>query len=133
MSAKAERFWPDIPEHLWDRIRDEFTMPAEAELEAHFRGLGQPDAMRRAVRVFIGDGAFCPGFQMRDGILHEPVLRLFGHALALKVPHNIFAAWMVSPLAGASGERPVDLPGSPLLEDALAAFADRYRPIPGQR
>src|SRR6476661_7766415 len=87
-NVKAERFWPAVPEHIWDRIRDEFTLPTAADLETHFRSLGDPEAMRRAVRVFVGEESLCPGFQIRDGLLREPVVRLFEHAMALKVPHN---------------------------------------------
>ena len=46
--------------------------------------------MSRAVRVFIGKGTFCPGFQLGDGRLHEPVLDLLDRALVLKIPHNVF-------------------------------------------
>jgi len=31
------------------------------------------------------------------------VLNLFERALALKIPHNMFAAWMVAPLPGVAG------------------------------
>ena len=92
--------------------------------------------MRRAVRVFIGEETFCASFQLKDGLFHEPVLDLFQHAMSLKVPHNVFAAWMVSPLPGqaASSNRPVDqLNDLPLLRDALDAFADRYRPVEKRR
>lgn len=54
--------------------------------------------MQCAVRVFMGDGTFCPGFQLRDGVFNESVLWLFKQALELKIPHNVFAAWMVSVL-----------------------------------
>lgn len=137
-SVLAERFWPAVPDHIWDSIREEFTLPTATELESHFQVAGDPEAMRRAVRVFIGEGTFCPGFQLKDGLLHEPVLRLFEHALALKVPHNVFAAWMVTALPGAAGAgagaRPVDrLDNLPQLQDALAAFAERYRPVEKRR
>ncbi len=74
----------------------------------------------------------CPGFQLKDGLFDEPVLNLFERALALKIPHNVFAAWMVAPLPGAAcaGTGPVDqLLQTAQLRDALAAFADRYRPV----
>lgn len=82
--------------------------------------------MRRAVRVFTGEGTFCPGFQLKDGRFHEPVLRLFDQAMALKIPHNVFAAWMVSPLPGQAGShsRPVDILGSTLLQSFLVAFGE---------
>lgn len=52
-NAKAERFWPAVPEHIWNSIREEFTLPTAADLETHFQSLGDPEAMRRAVRVFL--------------------------------------------------------------------------------
>jgi hypothetical protein len=128
-NVKAERFWPAVPEHIWDSIREEFTLPTAADLETHFQSLGDPEAMRRAVRVFIGEGTFCPGFQLKDGLFHEPVLRLFDQAMSLKIPHNVFSAWMVSPLPAESRSRPVDILGSmTLLQSSLVAFGDRYRP-----
>lgn len=85
--------------------------------------------MQRALRVFIGEGTFCPGFQLKDVMFHEPVLDLFQHAMTLKVPHNVFAAWMVIPQPDAAGSRPVDmLRSTSLLRDALTLFGDRYRP-----
>ena len=134
-NVRAEpRYWPAVPERLWDSIREEFTLPTAAEMETRFRSLGEPEGMRRAVRVFIGEETFCPGFQLKDGVLHEPVLRLFDHAMALKVPHNVFAAWMVSPLSAGACSRPVDMLDSMmLLQSSLAAFADRYRPVEKRR
>lgn len=133
-AQQAERFWPAVPEHIWDSIREEFTLPPASELEAHLLSLGGPEAMRRAVRVFIGENTFCPGFQLKDGLLHEPVLRLFDQAMSLKIPHNVFAAWMVSPLPVEPHSRPVDILGSmTLLQSSLAAFGDRYRPIKNRR
>jgi hypothetical protein len=130
-NVRAEpHYWPAVPERIWDSIREEFTLPTASDLDTHFRSLGEPEAMRRAVRVFIGDGTFCPGFQLKDGLFHEPVLRLFEHAMALKIPHNVFAAWMVSPLAAAGGSRPVDMLDSwTLLQSSMVAFGDRYRPV----
>lgn len=71
VECEAERFWPAVPEHIWDSIREEFTLSPVSELETHFQFLGDPEAMRRAVRVFIGEGTFCPGFQLKDGLFHE--------------------------------------------------------------
>lgn len=133
-SVLAERFWPAVPEHIWGSIREEFTLPTAADPETHFQSLGDPEAMRRAVPVFIGEDTFCPGFQLKDGIFHEPVLRLFQLAMSLKIPHKVFAAWMVSPLPGESSSRPVDKLGSmTLLQSSLVAFGDRYRPIEKRR
>ena len=103
-NVRAEpHYWPAVPDRSWDSIREEFTLPTAADLEAHFEALGDAAAMRRAVRVVIGEGTFCPGFQLKDGLFHEPVLDLFQHAMTLKIPHNIFTAWMVTPLPGAAG------------------------------
>jgi hypothetical protein len=132
--VKAERFWPAVPESIWDRIREEFTLPPVQDIEQHFTGRGEPETMRDAVRVFIDEGSFCPGFRIREGRLHPPVIRLFRHALELQVPHNIFVAWMVSPLSALGGRRPVDaLDQIPALETQLTGLADRYRPIPAKR
>lgn len=81
-------------------------------------------ALRRLVRVFIADDTYCPGFQFRsDGTPDPRVLVLFEQALALKVPHNVFAAWMVTPLA-AGAPRPVDaLAHAARLARELEAFA----------
>lgn len=54
-SVLAERFWPAVPEHIWDSIREEFTLPTAADLETNFQSLGDPEAMRRAVRVFLSE------------------------------------------------------------------------------
>ena len=91
-SVLAERFWPAVPEHIWDSIREEFTLQPVSELEARFQSVGDPEARRRAVRVFIGEGTFCPGFQLKDGLIHEPLLRLFDQAMSLKIPQNVFPA-----------------------------------------
>jgi hypothetical protein len=50
--------------------------------------------------------------------------------MSLKIPHNVFAAWMISPLPAESRSRPVDILGSTtLLQSSLVAFGDRYRPV----
>ncbi|WP_461188606.1 hypothetical protein [Arthrobacter sp. Z4-13] len=134
-NVRAEpRYWPAVPEQVWDGIGEEFTLPTAAEMETRFRSLGESEGMRRTVRVFIGEETFCRGFQLKDGVLHEPVLRLFDHAMALKIRHNVFAAWMVSPLSAGARFRPVDMLDSlTLLQSSLAAFADRYRPVEKRR
>ncbi|MGY3320785.1 hypothetical protein [Arthrobacter sp. TE12232] len=55
------------------------------------------------------------------------MLALFEQALELQVPHNVFAAWMVTPLR-AGTQRPVDgLEHPTILAGALDDFA-RGRP-----
>lgn len=80
-SVLAERFWPAVPEHIWDSIREEFTLPTAADLETHFQSVGDPEAMRRAVRVFLSG-------LLRLGTsppLQPPVLQPFiAHTLALE-------------------------------------------------
>lgn len=129
---KAERrFWPEAGQHVWDRIRDEFTLPPLDEVEQRFEALyGDPDTMtRKVVRVFIEEGTYCPGFQFRDGQLDERVLALFDHAMALGVPHNVFAAWMVAGRRSLNDARPVDMLGHlPALAEDLTAFAAWYKP-----
>ncbi|MFE4835525.1 hypothetical protein ACFRAU_12680 [Arthrobacter sp. NPDC056691] len=92
-NARAEpHYWPAVPEHIWDSICEEFALPTASDLEAHVPSLGDIEAVRRAVRVFIGEGTLWPGFQLNDGLLHEPVPRLFDVAMSLKIAHNVFAA-----------------------------------------
>lgn len=66
--------------------------------------------MRQLVRVFIGEGTFCPGFQfLAGGQLHPTVVDLFKRAMELKIPHNYFTVWMITPAKSLAGARPVDL------------------------
>ncbi len=133
-NVRAERFWPAVPDRIWDSIREEFTLPTAPDLERHFQSLGEPEAMRRGVRVFIGEETFCPGFQPKDGLFHEPVLRLFDQSMAPKIPHNVFAAWIVNPLPAESRSRPADMLHSmALLQSYLVAFGDRCRPVEKRR
>lgn len=68
--------------------------------------------------------------KLKDGRLHEPVLRLFEQAMALRVPHNVFPAWMISPPTEPASYRPVSmLDRMKPLHDALAAFGNRYLPV----
>jgi hypothetical protein len=116
-----------VSEEVWESVRTEFALPT---LEQVRRRLGElmedPDpVMRQLVRVFIGEGTYCPGFQfLPDGQLHPAVVSLFRHAMELKIPHNYFTAWMITPAAELRGARPVDsLPHFPRLHQALEGFA----------
>lgn len=61
-------------------------------------------------------------------------MRLFDVALDLKVPHNVFAAWMITPQRSMGASGPVDaLYQGQELERELAGFADWYRPVPAER
>jgi hypothetical protein len=118
------RYWPDVGDDVWDRIRTEFGLLTEDDLEMHFETLyGDPEpTMRRLVRVFVGAETLFPGFQIVDGQPSPVVLALFVQALELKIPHNVFAAWMVTPVRRGS-QRPVDaLDRALILAGALDDF-----------
>lgn len=123
--------WQPISEQVWDGIRAEFTLPAVGQVHQRLSELMEdPEpVMEQLARVFIGEGTFCPGFQFLPGGQLHPVVRdLFERAMALKIPHNCFAVWMVSPSKPLSGSRPVDLlegPRPPLFR-ALDAFAHQH-------
>jgi hypothetical protein len=110
-----------------DGIRAEFTLPALAQVRRRLSELMEdPEpVMRQLVRVFIGEGTFCPGFQfLTGGRLHPTVMILFQRALELQIPHNSFTVWMVTPSRQLAGSRPVNLldGGSSPLWRALEAF-----------
>ncbi|ACL42129.1 hypothetical protein Achl_4178 (plasmid) [Pseudarthrobacter chlorophenolicus A6] len=101
-----------IPESVWAGIEAEFTLPSLDQVRSRITSsVADPEpVMRELVRVFIGEGTFCPGFQfLRNGGLNPAVTDLFKRALDLKIPHNYFAAWMVTASTDLDGGRPVDL------------------------
>lgn len=119
-----------ISDQTWEEIRAEFTLPALGQVRWRLSELMEdPEpVMRQLVRVFIDDGTFCPGFQfLPAGQLHPTVVELFQRAMELKIPHNYFTVWMVTPSGNLAGSRPVDLldrqPSS--LLGALDSFARR--------
>jgi hypothetical protein len=118
-----------VDEAVWERIEAEFTLPSLDQVRARFEEMMADPApvMRQLVRVFVGEGTFCPGFQFRTGgTLHPAVTALFDRAMELRVPHNYFAAWMVTPSTDLAGARPVDLLSEPeRLRTALEVFARR--------
>jgi len=116
-----------IPPAVWEEIRNEFTLPTLDQVRAKLSAeTADPElVMRQLVRVFIDDGTFCPGYQFRDdGQLHPTVLALFTRALELKIAHNYFGAWMITPSIHLGGRRPVDALGgsTPPLLRALESF-----------
>ena len=119
-----------IPEPLWERIRDEFNLPALEQVRERLSAVREdPEpVMRQLVRVFIDEGTYCPGFQFRPDLSLNPVVvGLFERAMELRIPHNYFALWMMVPCAGLKGTRPVDLrengSASPLLAALERTFA----------
>jgi hypothetical protein len=48
-------------------------------------------------------------FRVRTDDSSPTVLALFERALELQKPHNVFAAWMVTPMPNAGGRHPMDL------------------------
>lgn len=103
--------WPPVPDRVWDEIRAEFGLFTVDQFEMHFETLfDDPEPfLQQAVRVFVGDETFFPGFQMHDFQLHNTglhpvVLALYNQALEQEIPHNVFSAWMMPPLIkGQSG------------------------------
>lgn len=120
-----------VSDEVWESIRAEFALPTHEQVRRRLAELMEDPApvMRQLVRVFIGEGTYCPGFQfVPGGQLHPAVVSLFGHAMELKVPHNYFTAWMITPSAGLGGSRPVDsLPHLRQLHQALERFAAQPR------
>jgi hypothetical protein len=101
-----------VPDSVWESIRTEFTLPSLAQVRSRLAELMEdPEpVVQQLVRVFIGDGTYCPGFQfLPGGQLHPTVTALFARAMELKVPHNYFTPWMVAPSKRLGGSRPVDL------------------------
>ncbi len=101
-----------ISDQTWEAIRTEFMLPSLDQVRRRLTGLMEdPEpVMRQLVRVFIGEGIFCPGFQfLAGGQLRPPVTALFRRAMELKIPHNYFTVWMVTPAESLAGARPVDL------------------------
>jgi hypothetical protein len=119
-----------ISEQTWEGIRKEFTLPALEQVHRRLSELMEdPEpVMQQLVRVFIDDGTFCPGFQfLPGGHLRPPVVVLFERALELKIPHNYFTVWMVTPCRDLAGSRPVDLlkAGTTPLLRALESYGRR--------
>jgi hypothetical protein len=101
-----------ISDQTWEEIRTEFTLPALEQVRRRLSELMEdPEpVMQQLVRVFIDEGTFCPGFQfLAGGGLHPTVVDLFKRAMELKIPHNYFTVWMVTPAGSLAGSRPVDL------------------------
>jgi hypothetical protein len=124
-----------ISDQTWEAIRAEFTLPALEQVRRRLSELVEdPEpVMQQLVRVFIGEDTFCPGFQfLAGGRLHATVTDLFQRAMELKIPHNYFTLWMVTPSRELGGSRPVDLlrnNHAPLLH-TLDAFGARLARVP---
>jgi hypothetical protein len=101
-----------ISDQTWEAIRAEFTLPSLAQVRHRFAELiDDPEpVMQQLVRVFIDDGTYCPGFQfLVGGRLQPTVGDLFHRAMELKIPHNYFTVWMITPSQELGGARPVDV------------------------
>ncbi|MCY1676854.1 hypothetical protein OVA06_19475 [Pseudarthrobacter sp. SL88] len=119
-----------VPEQLWNRIRDEFTLPTLEQVRERFAAVHEdPEpATRQLIRVFIDEETYCPGFQFHPDLSLNPVVvRVFERAMELRIPHNYFALWMMVRSPDLHGRRPVDLRNagdpSPLL-GALGQIRD---------
>lgn len=126
-----------ISDQIWAAIRAEFALPSLGQVSSRLSELMEdPEpVMQQLIRVFIDEGTFCPGFQfLAGGQLHPTVVDLFKRAMELKIPHNYFTVWMVTPSGSFGGSRPVDLLAGgpqPLLH-ALEALG-REQPHPANR
>ncbi|MFJ4210696.1 hypothetical protein ACIPY2_19750 [Paenarthrobacter sp. NPDC089675] len=108
----ANLYRSPIPDQLWDRTREEFGLPGLKQVRERLSAVHEdPEPlMQQLVRVFIGEGTFCPGYQFQADLALNPVVRgLFERALAWRIPHNYFALWMMVPSPALNGRRPVDL------------------------
>ncbi|MFB8369613.1 hypothetical protein ACFC25_09630 [Pseudarthrobacter sp. NPDC055928] len=104
-----------VSDQIWAAIGAEFALPSLEQISSRLSELMEdPEpVMQQLVRVFIDEGTFCPGFQfLAGGQLHPTVVDLFKRAMELKIPHNYFTVWMVTPSSSLAGSRPVDLLGS---------------------
>jgi hypothetical protein len=131
LNVKAEpHYWPAIDRKWWDSLED-FRLMTLDECVEHFETLvGDPEPyMRQLIRVFVDDATLAPSYQFsEDGLLHPVVQALFKRALELKVPHNSFTHWMLTPLPGKNYPRPVAALAYPdRLMEYLADYA-RNRP-----
>lgn len=110
-----------ISDQTWDSIRAEYTLAALEQVRGRLSELmDDPEpVMRQLVRVFIGEGPFCPGFQFLPGRAAPP----HGHRACpardgAENHHNYFTLWMITPSRRLAGSRPFDLldsGSSPLL------------------
>jgi hypothetical protein len=121
-----------ISDQTWEAIRAEFALPSVGQVRRRLSELMEdPEpVMQQLIRVFIGEGTFCPGFQfLAGGQLHPTVIELFRRAMELKIPHNYFTVWMVTPSRSLAGSRPVDLlaSGQPLFR-ALETLGHEQSP-----
>ncbi len=88
-----------VSDQVWESIRAEFTLPPLEQVRRRLAELMEDTdpVMRQLVRV-IGEGTYCPGFQfLPGGQIHPTVASLFRHALELRIAHNYFTAWMITP------------------------------------
>lgn len=100
-----------IPPQLWETIRDEFGLPTLGQVRDRLEAgsPGPEPVLRQLVRVFIDEGTFCPGFQFQPDMSLDPVIAgLFQRAMLLRIPHNYFALWTMTPCHALDGARPVD-------------------------
>lgn len=100
-----------VSDQVWADLRAEFTLPTLEQVRRRLTELtDDPEpVMQQLIRVFLGDGTYCPGFQfLPGGQLHPTVTSLFRRALELRLPHNYFTVWMITPSATLGEARPVD-------------------------
>lgn len=91
----ADLYRSPVPEQLWERIRDELTLPTLEQVRERLTTTQEdPEpVMQQLVRVFLfDDRTYCPGYQFRPDLsLNPAVVGLFERAMELRIPHNYFA------------------------------------------
>ncbi len=106
-----------IADQTWDRIKAEFGLPTLEQVSCRLSELHEDPqtVMQQLVRVIIDEGTYCPAFQFTSALRLRPtVVALFRRAMELRIPHNYFTVWMITPSMRAEGARPVDLLDSPI-------------------
>ena len=127
----ANPYRSPIPPQLWDKIRDEFGLPALEQVRERLatRFPNPEPVIRQLFRVFIDQETYCPGFQLQPDLALNPVVvGLFRRAMEMKIPHNYLALWMMTPCPVLNGSRPVDRlkhPDEPALVAALESTLAR--------
>lgn len=100
--------WQPISDETSEGIRTEFALPSLEQVRGSLTEvMNDPEpVMQQLVRVLIGDGTFCPGFQFIDrGQLHPTITGLFRHGPAdpAQLLHSLDGHTGPGPERGAAG------------------------------
>lgn len=110
---------------LWEQIRGEFNLTALGQVRERLSAVHEdPEPiMQQLVRVFIDEGTYCPGFQFHPDLsLNMAVVGLFQRAMELRIPHNYFALWIMTPCRSPPRSAPGGPAGAQRSFDAAGSF-----------